>query len=151
MDEEGSRAVAPLLRSVGRDRLFPWAGYVRKRAPGRLQPAGSRSRRWERRGWALGRGPRPQPAGSRPRFQLSSLVPSGRTRLGRLVARSLQSHIAGAVINRQMGTPAHLNLPVSQVSWQDLPVLLQALVGWGPVGQNRGCLGRTVRKASRIG
>lgn len=114
MDEEGSRAVAPLLRSVGRDRLFPWAGYVRKRAPGRLQPAGSRSRRWERRGWALGRGPRPQPAGSRPRFQLSSLVLSGRTRLGRLVARSLQSHIAGAVINRQMGTPAHLNLPVSQ-------------------------------------
>lgn len=93
--------------------MFPRAGYVRKRAPGRLQPAGSRSRRWERRGWALGRGPRPQPTGWRPRLQLSSWVLSRRTRLCWLVARSLQLHIAGAIINRQAGTPAHLHLLVS--------------------------------------
>lgn len=93
--------------------MFPRAGYVRKRAPGRLQPAGSRSRRWEHRGWALGRGPRPQPAGWRPRLLLVSKVLSRRTRLCWLVALSLQLHIAGSIINRQASIPAHLHHPVS--------------------------------------
>lgn len=41
------------------------------------------------------------------------------------------AHIAGAVINRQVGTPAHLHLPVSPSLWAELGFLTASFGGVG--------------------
>lgn len=77
----------------------------------------------------MGTGPRPPP----PACGLEAAVPAFKPSTVR-ENRAMQvggAHIAGAVINRQVGTPAHLHLPVSPSLWAELGFLTASFGGVG--------------------